>query len=1035
MLGVVSSAYAQRSAISGLVTDQTGAVVPGAQVTLSNDRTGVVQGGVSNDSGIYSLPFVAPGRYSLIVEASGFKRSEQSGIVVETGQALAIGVRLDVGEVAETVTVDGSGLRVNTVDASVSTLVDRTFVENMPMNGRSFQSLMTLAPGVTAVPSSGVGQSGGLSVNGQRTESNYFTVDGVSANTGAAASGAGSGAGFSGSLPGQTMLGTTQSLISVDALEEFRTTTSTYSAEFGRTPGGQFSIRTRSGTNDWHGSLFNYLRNDALDANNWFNNVAGAPKQALRQNDFGGTFGGPLLIPGVYNGKNKTFFFGSYEGLRLRYPQPSQRYVVPSIRLRNAVSPEFRPTLDAFPLPDDPSQDEKGVAYFSSGYSAPSSLNATSIRVDHQINSNFQIFARYGANPSKQTTRGTNLALISSPKRTVDTFTLGATNILSPRFANDLRFNFTRNVATSDQHLDDFGGAKPYTIGDIQGMTDTDWYGFYFFLADRVSYAFTPTRSRQRQYNIVDGFTASLGRHALKFGVDYRRLENFQSVPSFYQWSWAFDESVMLQNNFDTVALYRYTTPVKPVYSNFSAYLQDEWKATSRLSLSLGLRWEVNPPPNDADGNNPYTINQIDDLTTTKLAPRGARLWNTRYLNLAPRVGVAYQLHDSRDYQTVLRTGAGVFYDTGNATASQGYTGIGSVYRYFTTGAFPATQQTLDSVPQPNVDPPYSVLVFGYDPHLKLPYTLQWNTAIEQSLGKRQSLTASYVGSAGRRLTLLRAYDLGAAGNPNFTPGAASSLHLIRNGASSNYHSLQVRFQRRLSRGLQALASHTWSHATDNATSNFQVTQLRKADSDYDVRHSFQAAITYETPSSYGGRLASSLLGHWAVDTRIMARSALPVDVNSGVSGVEGVGLPVTFHPNRVASEPLYVYDQSLPGGRQINPGAFVPATDAQGHNTEGDIGRNYARGFSAVQFDIALRREFPLTERFRLQFRAEAFNLANEPIFGSIYGSLNAGTDAVGRNRFGQAYQTLNSSLGGMNPLYQIGGPRSMQVSLKLLF
>jgi outer membrane receptor protein involved in Fe transport len=1038
LLTAHSILHAQNAALSGSVTDSSGGAVQSATVTLVNEATNAGQHGTTNRDGIYVLSFVKPGVYTLRVEAAGFKRHEQTAITIETAQHAAIDVRLELGDVAEAVTVDGSGVHVNTVNASVSTLVDRKFVENMPLNGRSFQSLMTLVPGVTVVPSTGVAQSGGFSVNGQRTESNYFTVDGVSANTGASAGGAGGGAGFSGSTPGQTVLGTTQSMVSVDALQEFRAMTSTYSAEYGRTPGGQFSFLTRSGTNEWHGSAFNYLRNDALDANAWFNGYLqnpALPKQAERQNDFGGTLGGPVRIPGVYDGRDETFFFASYEGLRLRSPSPAQRYVVPSIRLRNAVSPAFRPTLAAFPLPDNPNEDQNGVAYFTSGYSSPSTLDSTSVRVDHSFSNAFKVFGRYASNPSNGVTRGSNLAQLNRAVRDVDSITLGATNIVSPRLANDLRVNFTQNTATAEQELDSFGGATPYTIGSIPGMTNTDWYGFYFFLGERVSYAFTPTTSRQRQLNIVDSFTASLGRHTVKLGFDYRRVSNFQSMPFFYQWSWAFSQDVMLANNFDTVALYRYTMPVKPVYTNVSAYVQDEWKVNPRLSLSLGLRWDVNPAPGDSDGNIPYTIDQITDLTTTKLAPKGTRLWKTAYKNFAPRIGAAYQLRQDPSSQTVLRAGFGTFYDTGNATASQGYTGIGSVYRYFTSGVFPATQATLDSVPQPNVNPPYGVLVYGYDPELQLPYTLQWNAAIEQTLGAKQTLSVSYVGAAGRRLTLLRGYDLGASGNPNFAPGAASNLLLVRNGARSDYKAVQTQFQRRLSQGLQALLTYTWSHATDDASTNFQVSQLRKADADFDIRHSFQAAVTYEVPGAYRQPILNALLTRWSLDARIMSRSGLPVDVTSGLSGVEGTGMAVSYHPDRVASAPLYIYDASYPGGRQINPAAFVVAKDANGNNIEGNVPRNYARGFGATQVDVAVRREVPLSGRVRMQFRVEAFNVLNHPMFGAIYGSLNTGTDASGRNRFGQAYQTLNNSLGGLNALYQVGGNRSLQVAVKLLF
>jgi hypothetical protein len=1033
-----SVAFAQNAQISGLVSDSQKAAIRDATVEIQNEATQVKTIVKSNGAGLYSASSLQPGTYSLNISASGFERQILNNVTVSVAGKISADVVLHPGNVNEVVTVNSDSLPLNTTDATVSTVVDREFVENIPLNGRSFQSLMTAVPGVVAVPSQGVAKSGELSVNGQRTEANYFTLDGVSVNTGAAPGGAGGGAGFSGSTPGESVLGTTQSIISIDALQEFRASTSTYSAEYGRSSGGQFSFQSRSGTNAFHGSAYDYLRNDALDANAWFNgylNTPAKPKQVERQNDFGGTFGGPIWIPGLYQGKDKTFFLFSYEGLRLRAPSPAQRYVVPSMHLRQASPTSLQPVLNAFPLPDDKNEDDAGVAYFTSGYSAPSQLNTTSIRMDHSFSDRFKVFGRYGYNPSSGITRGTNLANLTNTTRSVQTITLGSTNLIGARSTNEFRFNLTENTGKANNSFDNFGGAQPFDLGSAPGLTNNDWFGFYFFLAQRVQYAYTPTTARQRQINVVDGFTASFGRHTLKWGVDYRRLANSQSIPHFYEWAWAFDQDVILANDFDEVALYRYTMPVKPIYTNFSAYGQDEWRVNQKLNLSLGLRWDVNPAPGDANGNIPYTVDQIQDLTTTKLASQGTALWKTTYGNFAPRVGLAYQVHQQPGHETVLRAGAGMFYDMGNTTASQGYTGIGSVYRYFTTGPFPASQATVDSVPQPSVSTPYSVLAYGYDPNLKLPRTVQWNAALQQNLGANQTLTLSYIGAAGRKLLLQRSYDLGAIGNPNFVPGSASSVVLTLNGASSNYDALQVQFQKRLSQGLQALFSYTWSHSNDTASTNFTVTQLLKANSDFDIRNNFQAAVTYDILAGRGSSWATVPLRHWSIDTRVSARSALPVDVNSGLSASTVAGAAVSYHPNRVASQPLYLHDRTMPGSRQINPAAYAIAKDANGNNIEGNAGRNSARGFDVVQADIAFRREFPIKEGVQLQFRAETFNILNHAIFGSIYNSLNAGTDGAGRNAFGQAYTTLNNSLGGLNALYQVGGPRSLQMALKLHF
>src|SRR6266480_1350607 len=331
--------------VTGRVVDPANATIVGAKVEIVNSETGVKYSVETNSEGIYTIPSLQPGIYRMEVSKPGFKALLKPDIVLHVQDVIAINFSLPLGSVTETVTVEAGASMINTTDASVSTVVDQTYVKNMPLNGRSFQDLILLTPGVlTQSPqglgqgngfSLGLGQSGEFSVNGQRTESNYYTVDGVSANVGSTT---GSfmvqSAGPSGSLSAATALGTTQALVSVDDLQEFRVQSSSYSAEYGRNPGGQFAFETKSGTNQWHGTAYDYLRNGFFDAPDWFNNYLQLPEPAIRQNDFGGTLGGPVRIPRFYDGKDKTFFFVSYEGLRLTSPQPAASNLVPSLCVR-----------------------------------------------------------------------------------------------------------------------------------------------------------------------------------------------------------------------------------------------------------------------------------------------------------------------------------------------------------------------------------------------------------------------------------------------------------------------------------------------------------------------------------------------------------------------------------------------------------------------------------------------------------------------------------------------------------------------------
>ncbi len=1036
---LLPTAFGQGSTatLSGTVEDQNGATVPGATITVLNNATASERQTTTNEQGYFTLPLLQPGSYTLTARRDGFAPVQFKNVVLNVGDQKALRIQLKAGDINAVVQVIDEVPLVNTESPAVSTVVDRQFVENMPLNGRSFQSLLTMAPGVAAVPNTGsqvaptalVGYGGEIAVNGQRTEANYFTVDGVSSNTGTAPGFFTGGAGFAGAVPGETALGTTQSLVSIDALQEFRASTSTNSAEYGRLPGGQFSFVTRSGTNEWHGSAYDYFRNDALDANNWFNNAASIPKQAERQNDFGGTLGGPIIIPGLYNGRNKTFFFFSYEGLRLRQPQAAEKIFVPDASLHQNAPPALQPILNAFPIPDAGDDGlNDGLAFHNQAVSNPSSLNNVGLRLDHSFNDRFKIFGRYANTPSSSSSY--SWAIKQSRRITVRTLTLGATNILTSRQGNELRFNITQNDNENVFESTNVGGATPFDITSIPGPKGAGFPRQASLLLVCICYGGFPEffvgqqATAQRQYNLTETYSWNFGRHGLKFGVDWRRLSSKAAPQTIQEFMGYSSKASVLANSVDFGnAFSQAPSTVEPVYTNFSAFAQDQWKATHRLSVSLGLRWDVIPPPGNALGQSPYTLTQITDLTTTKLAPAGTPLWKTTWNNFAPRLGVAYQLHQSPGRETVVRGGFGMFYDMGNTNGSQGFSGPGfsSIVQYSGI-SFPLTSAQLQ-VPTPTAMPPYG-FVYAFDPNLKLPYTLQWNVAIQQALGGKQTLTLSYVGSSGRRLLTQFFYFPGQLGNPNFA--LFGGLQLTTNQGASSYNGLQVQYQRRLSHGVQALASYTWSHSIDNASSNFSLRELLRASSDFDIRHNFQAAVTYNVPGRYSNPVVAAILSHWGLDTRISARSGLPIEILATTAINPITRQVVNLHPDLVAGQPIYLYGSQYPGGRAINYNAFTRALGGR----DGNVPRNFARGFDAVQADLALRRDFPIHERLRLQFRAEAFNVFNHPNFGSIYNFL-----FYGPTLFGQASTTLNTSLGGLSPLYQIGGPRSLQLMLRLNF
>lgn len=1035
--------------INGRVLDPSNKVIGAADILVINDATGVQYFGKTNDDGIYVVPNLPPGAYRLQVSKRGFKTLIKPDIVLNIQDALSINFTLPVGAVFEIVTVEGGASMINTTDASVSTVIDHTYVENMPLNGRSFQDLILLTPGtVTQTPQaatnnnngsgSGLGLTGEFSINGQRTESNNYTVDGVSANVGAAAGQGMSGGGAaSGSVAASTALGTTQALVSVDDLQEFRVNSSTYSAEYGRNPGGQFSFLTKSGTNQWHGTAYDYLRNGYFDANDWFNDYFRQVDPVLtnppiRQNDFGGTLGGPVRIPGLYDGKDKTFFFVSYEGLRLTAPQPASINYVPDAALRLSAPAVVQQVLNAYAVPNGLDVGN-GVAEFIGSWSNPSSLNSTSVRLDHAVSDKLRLFFRFGDANSDTTNRGTNIPYTPTDLTTLSytllTYTGGMSNILTNHLSNEFRLNYSSNTATSRTVIDAFGGSTPVNLAQLSGLDSASWpifeivSGSYFFGLQQAVQV-----GAQRQWNLVDGIGLSLGRHQFKFGVDYRRLAPAQIIASPLVNSIFVGESAVTNNG--PVDILSASAPAYPLYKNFSAFAQDEWKVSPRLSLSLGLRWEVNPSPGAARGLMPYTI-QGSSPNTWAVAPQGTPLWRTTWFNFAPRLGFAYLLRNAPGHETVVRGGGGVFFDTGQQLGSLGFDGPGFAASASSSAPFPVVNAAAEvPIVNPPVPPFTSIGLYGFASHLQLPYTLQWNASIEQALSKSQVLVVSYVGSHAARLLQENAFE------PSNNP-ISGFFEFIENGQTSDYNALQVQFLRRLSRGLTALASYTWSHCLDYGSENFNF-GYQRGNCDFDIRNNLSAAFSYDVPSLGHNNFLKTVLHHWGLDDRFTTRTAFPLTLlgntlpqpdgqvyDAGVSFVPGQ--PVYLYGANCASILQGLGDLApglgCPGGRAINPHAFVSVDSGLG-----DTPRNFARGFAAWQMNVAIRRDFPIYERLKLQFRAEAFNVFNHPNFGAI-------DSYIGDATFGQAKSTLASSLGVLNPLYQQGGARSMQFALKLVF
>lgn len=1037
-------AQTETATVSGLVTDQSSAVIPGAQVTIQSVERGTSQSSVTNNTGIYVFGSVQPGQYQIRVRKPGFKQVDFLGLIVNVQDHIEQNFRLQIGSVSESITVEATGLNVNTTDATVSTVIDRQFVDNMPLNGRSFQTLIELAPGVVAT-SSNTNDGGQFSVNGQRGYSNNFTVDGVSANAGITPFSV-MGQAASGAQPVLTAGGGTNGLVPADALQEFKIETSSYAPEFGRTPGAQIALSTRSGTNSFHASAFDFVRNDAFDANDWFADAARLPKAAERQNDFGGVLGG-TIVP------DKLFFFGLYEGLRLRLPMTSNT-TVPSLPARSQSSASIAPFINAFPLPTGPelldtNGNPTGIAPLIVAFSNPSTLDSYGIRIDHPMGRAL-IFGRYSYARSDIGARsgsGGSFAPNSTTTLSIKTqsITAGLTWGDSGSLTNDFRFNYTRNDAQGSGTMDTFGGAE--TVPDsllfpTPFSSDDSRYVLSISQGVGTSWGRGITgHNTQQQLDFVDGFSFHRGSHTLKFGAEFRRIFP-QYRPFSYFLTVGFPSVSALLSGTPNAISVEANRGGNLLFQSFGLYAQDTWKIGSQNSLTFGVRWEFEPPTHTTGGASLLAINEVSDLANVALQASGTPLWKTTYRNFAPRVGLAHELVSSAGRLLVVRGGFGVFYDSasnqvGEQTTDGSYPFGAENFLFGSNLTFPVS--ATENQPPPIIPPaPGFGIVYASDPNLKLPYTLEWNASIEQELGGSQTLTVSYVGARGSRLLQQEAIFFP---NPTFF-----YLQLAENTGFSNYNSLQMQFQRRLKAGVQGLLSYTFAHSTDNGSgssntgSNVLVRQIgpdiNKGSSDFDIRHTLSGALSYSVPCPRSNVIAKYVLGGWSLDTLILARTAPPVEVfDSGLMLFNSSG---DVRPDSVPGQPLYLSSPKYPGRRAINLEAFVappidPTTGMAAR--QGDIGRNALRGFGATQWDLAVHRQFAIAERIKLEFRTEAFNVINHPNFASPLGDISAGPI------FGVATRMLNRGLGqgfadsSFNPLYQIGGPRSLQFAMKLSF
>jgi Carboxypeptidase regulatory-like domain/TonB dependent receptor len=1010
-LALTTPLWAQKDAgaIVGSVRDPSGAVVTGAKVTLTDLDRGQSFSATTNESGEYVASPLHVGRWVVSVEHAGFKKAVSPPVEVNVQDRVAVNVTLQAGQVNELVVVTGTAPLLQTETSELGQVVDSRQVANLPLNGRNFAQLALLSAG-TAPSEPGARDEGGFgfSANGARSLQNNFLLDGIDNNS---------------NLP--DLLNETNFVIQppVDALQEFKVETNAYSAEFGRGNGAIINAVIKSGTNELHGSVWEFLRNDKLDARNYFDDPT-KPTPPYKQNQFGGTFGGPIIIPNLYDGRNRTFFFVDYEGLRVRQAQ-TQTALVPSLNERAGDFTEIltnqpvfngdgvTPVLDCSGnptfvgeifdtrltqqagsndtgfcgvpftvngvmnmIPTTPNQPGGGfldplAAKLALLYPAPGPIQPNSgnnflsnpvlketrnnfdVRVDQKFNDYDSAFFRFSYEDQPRSIPGTFPGLADGggffsgdEENSYRSFATSWTHIFRPQLINEFRLGYNRinsqrlqlNANTDVSGQIGFPGV-PFGpgLGGLPQLTFNE-DGSAPTLG---SPTFLPSKELQNSYTLSDNLTWVKGVHTLKFGTEIRHEEFTIFQPDAARGTLDFSSTLTDNpgspnpgtgglgfasfmagladggsiNNLHNVDYFRQT---------YSFYTQDDWKVSGRLTLNVGLRYELFLPVTERN-NQVASFDLTNPSNPTLIVPKGLNvqltptvaeavhvsatgskgLVNTDWNNFAPRIGMAFQMNP----KTVWRAGYGIFYG-GQENGPYSNPSPGFNPPFFTNESYvspcsapdanpggsdctiPGLRFLANGFPANSLTDPNTPIFFSVDRNLPTPYMQQWHMSVQQELPGESVLEVTYAGSKGTKLYTFfngnqaaptaDGNDPAAPRRPvhqcdnsgNCNPVFDTSIDWFRSTGNSVYHSLQAHYEKRVTRGLQFQASYTWAHSIDIASNanlgptqnnsdfrDFRHPEAERGNSDFDVRQRFVGALLYELPLGHGKSLFGDAQG------------------------------------------------------------------------------------------------------------------------------------------------------------------------------
>jgi hypothetical protein len=1034
----------------GTVTDAQGAVVPNASVTVKNTGTGIERKVQTNTSGEYSVYPLQPGAYEITASASGFQSKVVSNVVLDVAANIKVDVQLAVGNITESVSVTANAALLQTQDASVGGTITSTQMDALPVNGRNYTNLVLLLPGTSDENKNArrgaVSGSNTYSVNGQRGQDNNYTIDGVDSNF------------LMGNSPGASP--------PMDAIQEFRILNNT-SAEYGRSAGSNVNIVIKSGTRNIHGTAYEYIRNDKFDAANFFSNRTRQPKSPYRQNQYGFSLGGPVVIPKVYHGRDKTFWFVDWEGFRERQGQtqintsptqaqrngdfsqlgrtlydpltstlitsgpnagsinrlPFKGNIIP----QNRINPGITFLVNAMvPLPNLPGLSNNYV----NNLGLANDRDQWDVRADHYFSQKDTVFFRYIHQNVGQTQPVAYPTQSGVQRYDVRNIAAGWNHIFSPTSVLEVKFgyNFPANpLYTVNPTLSraDFIAKTGITMfqPSIAGGNLPNFNNGDFSIGPSVGEGgFSDTHDHISQE--MASYSKIVGKHTIKFGGVFSDRHFFQNTGNPQNGIAVFNNTITSlfsdNNSGDGYASMELGFPANITRAQgntllegrqhiFNFFAQDDWRVSSKLTINVGLRWEPQPTPYDANnqlGNlwiqrNPTTgayfytlmwsgINpQINPATGKTGDPAftagfGRGLQRNNYMDFAPRFGLAYQINQ----KTVIRSAYGIFY---NSTFFQELQDRRKFWPYNVQQVFSPNTGTLPDLSINDAGPSFgsTAAIGGWpqNPENRTPYSQQWNLTIQRQLMSDLTLDVGYVGS--HNVHQLGYDPINAANPPG--PGPVNPRRLIpslgdldggTNGFNSNYNALQVKAVKRYSRGLQVDASYTWSRCMDTVDSlnEYNMQNMYNLQGEYgrcslDIRQLFQGDFVYDLPFGKGRRFGSNwnravngLAGGWTMQSILRFNTGPPINVQSGE---DRANVGRSYQRPNVTSNPC--------NGPQTPDAWFAPGSIVRaGIYTYGNMGRDSGCGAGLQNIDFAVHKLFPIKESQRIEFRAEFFNLLN---------------------------------------------------------